>query len=346
LSRSVASMGLALLLLLDGCASYAPKEVAVPKPGAMPLWVRDGVVAVGADPYLQKERQKTAFDGDMGEEGILPVQVFVLNEGQRRLLVRASDMILVLPDGRQVASAGATAVATRFEQGIGDVIGWGIGFGIIGMLAASANKDSVRTARLNDYRSKELAEAFLDPGQSAHGFVFFIPPSGTSPMADGVLIVQFVDANDASRQAVRVPLRGTGDITARVLPESARTPQPAQPLRPEWAGFVGVWRGQAAFRMPAGTVPVTLRIYPEGETLRWTLTRPRMDTGLQTTASGAVDTAGKAATLTGRYDDKSGPLAGTEINYGLRLDGTALTGAGSGADRIIHSLSLQRESSE
>jgi hypothetical protein len=348
-SRSLVALGLASLLLLHGCASYTPKDVTVPKPAVMPAWVREGVVAVGADPYLQKERQKAAFDGDMSEEGILPVQVLVLNEGPRRLLVRASDMILLLPDGRQIASAGATAVATRFEQGIGDVIGWGIGFGIIGMLAASANKDSVRTARLSDYRSKELAEAFLDPGQSAHGFVFFIPPIGTTGMADGVLLVHFVDANDASRQSVRVPLRGTGDLTARVVPEAARTPQPVQPLRPEWAGFVGVWRGQVAFRMSVGTVrtvPVTLRIYPEGETLRWTVTRPLVDTGLQATASGAVETAGQAATLTGRYDGKSGPLAGTEISYGLRLDGTALTGAGSGADRIVHSLSLQRVSSE
>src|ERR1700730_7827838 len=242
LSRSIVALGLTSLLLLDGCASYTPQTVAIPKPEAMPLWAREGVVAVGADPYLQKERQKAAFDGDMSEEGILPVQVFVLNEGQRRLLVRASDMILVLPDGRQVASAGATAVATRFEQGIGDVIGWGIGFGIIGMLAASANKDTVRTARLNDYRSKELAEAFLDPGKSANGFVFFIPPSGAPPTADGVLIVQFVDAEDASRQAVRVPLRGTGDMTARVVPESARTAERSRPVPPELAGFVGVWR--------------------------------------------------------------------------------------------------------
>lgn len=338
--------GLVSLLLLHGCASYTPKDVAVPKPAVMPAWVRDGAVAVGADPYLEKERQKAAFDGDMSEEGILPVQLFVLNEGPRRLLVRASDMTLVFADGRQIASAGATAVATRFDQGMGEVIGWGIGFGIIGVLAASANKETVRTARLSDYRSKELAEVFLDPGQSAHGFVFFIPPIGTTGIADGVLLVHFVDANDASRQSVRVPLRGTGDLTARVVPEAARPPERARPVPPELAGFVGVWRGQATFRTPSRTLPVTLRIYPDGESLRWTLTRPRLDSGLEMTASGAVETAGQAATLTGRYDAKSGLVAGTEISYGLRLDGAALTGVGSGADRIIHSLSLQRESSE
>ncbi len=346
MSRSMVALALALLLLLQGCASYTPKDAAVPKPAVMPAWVRDGVVAVGADPYLQRERQKAVFDGDMSEEGILPVQVFLLNEGPRRLLVRGSDMTLVFPDGRQVASAGATAVATRFDQGMGEVIGWGIGFGIIGVLAASANKETVRTARLSDYRSKELAEVFLDPGQSAHGFVFFIPPIGTTGMADGVLLVHFVDAHDASRQAVRVPLRGTGDQTARVVPEAARTPERVQPLRPEWAGFVGVWRGRAEFRAPSSAVPVTLKIFPEGDSLHWTLTRPHLGGGVQMTASGAVDTAGNRLTLTGRYDEKSGPVAGTAISYGLRLAGATLTGGGAGADNILHSLSLQRVSSE
>src|SRR5262249_56691806 len=92
-SRETVALGLSALLLLEGCASYTPTKVELLKPEAMPLWVREGVVAVGADPYIQTERQKAAFDGDMGDQGILPVQVYVLYDSQRRLLVRASDMI-------------------------------------------------------------------------------------------------------------------------------------------------------------------------------------------------------------------------------------------------------------
>src|SRR5262252_10000256 len=339
------ALGLTALLLLGGCASYTPMHVELPKPETMPHWVQEGTVAVGADPYIQKERQQAAFDGDMGDAGIMPVQIFVLNDSQRRLFVRSSDMILLLPDGRQVPSAGATAVAARFDQGVGDVIGWGIGFGVIGMLAASAHKDSVRTARLNDYRGKELSEAFLDPGKSAHGFVFFMPPGGPLT-SDGVLVVQFVDAEDASRQAVRVPLHGTGEITARMMPESAQPPEHARPVPPEVAELVGVWSGRDEFKSPPGSVPVSLKIYAEDGRVRWTLTRPRLVGTAQMTASGAGDVAGSQVTLTGRCDAGSEPLSNTPVSYSLSLNGSTLTGGGLGADNIVHVLSLERASSE
>jgi hypothetical protein len=173
-----------------------------------------------------------------------------------------------------------------------------------------------------------------------------MPPGGPLTTSDGVLVVQFVDAEDASRQGVRVPLRGTGEITARMMPESAQPPEHARPVPPEIAELVGVWRGSAEFRLPTGTVPVTLRIDPEGDSLHWTLTRPRLVGDAQVTASGAVDKVGNQITLTGRYDSSSGPLAGTAINYSLNLDGTTLSGGGVGADNIMHSLSLRHESSE
>ena len=100
-------------------------------------------LSVAADPYVTKDRIKPVFDGDLLKEGVLPIQMLIRNDGQQRVLVRGSDMTLTLPGGTYVASAGATTVASRFEQGMGDVIGWAIGFGIIGLLAASANKDEV-----------------------------------------------------------------------------------------------------------------------------------------------------------------------------------------------------------
>lgn len=194
-------------LALSGCASYTAGAAVVPKQERMPAWVSVGALSAGADPYVTKERVKSVFDADLIEEGVLAIQVFVRNDGARQVLVRNSDMTLALPEGNQIGSAGATAVAARFEQGVGSVVGWGIAFGAIGMLAASANKDRVRSARLADYRSKELVEVSLGPGEFAHGFVFFIPPRGTTDFSEAVLAVQFVDTKEGSREVARLPLR-------------------------------------------------------------------------------------------------------------------------------------------
>lgn len=227
-----AQRALALVLVFSvgfsGCASYKGTTALIPKPEGMPAMASAGPFTVGADPYLTKDRIKPVFDGDLIDEGVLAVQVFVRNGSDKRMSVRGADMNLTLPGGSQLSSAGATAVASRFEQGIGDVIGWGIGFGIIGMLAASANKEKVRSARLADYRSKELSEAFLEPGEAAHGFVFFMPPKGTPDLSDAMLTVHFVDTKEGSRESVRLPLRALA-FTARAPAPEATPVTPASP---------------------------------------------------------------------------------------------------------------------
>jgi hypothetical protein len=205
--RALAGL-LALSILVTGCASYTTTTLAGPRAEEMGASRAEAGVFVGADPHVQAERQKAVFDADLAGEAVIPIRVLVRNDGAPRLLVRPSSMTLALADGTQIPSAGATAVAARLDQGVGEVIGWGIAFGVIGALAASANKDSVRTARLADYRSKELPEVSLVKGESAHGFVFFIPPKGSSAFGEATLGVRFVEVSEGTSFDVRVPLTG------------------------------------------------------------------------------------------------------------------------------------------
>lgn len=160
-------------------------------------------------------------------------------------------------------------------------------------------------------------------------------------------VTRIEDVEDGFAAAVANVLLGKDEsVTARAQPEPARPPGPAQPAPPELAGLVGVWRGNAEFKTPSGSVPVTLRMYAEDGVLRWTLTRPRVVGTAQMTASGAGSVAGSQVTLAGRYDARSEPIPNTPISYSLSLNGTTLTGGGLGADNIVHTLSLERVSSE
>jgi hypothetical protein len=218
--RRACALWLSVLVAVSGCASYTPSSMTVPKAGAMPAWRTEGPLSAGADAYVQKDRQKAVFDGELTAEGVLPIQVFVRNEGSRQLLVRPSTMTLALPDGSQLGPVGASAVAAKMESS-GGVIGWTIGFGLIGFLAASSAEDKARAGRRADYRSKELQDLTLAKDDSAHGFVYFIPPPGISPFSEAVLMLRFVDAEDLTSTVIRLPLSGL-EFKPPAKPEEAK----------------------------------------------------------------------------------------------------------------------------
>lgn len=198
-----------LALLAAGCASYTPSSAPVPRAADAKAEVAEGGVVIGVDPYVEPERQKSAFDADFDEAGVLAIQLSAANEGGKRVLIRRSDMLLTLPDGSQIRPAGATSVVTKVGES-GSVVGATIMFGIIGLLAAGSAEDTARAARTNDYRSKELQDLSLAPGESGDGFVFFIPPPETEPFETAELAVRVVDTETVTSHVLRVTLRGLG----------------------------------------------------------------------------------------------------------------------------------------
>src|SRR3990170_2939209 len=375
--QRILALGLSVVLLLTGCASYTPSSMPVPKAGGMPVERTEGDVAVGADPYVEEDRQKVVFDGALTDEGVLPVLVHVRNEGRRRLLVRPSTMTLTFRDGSQVSPVGATAVAAKIESSAG-VIGWTIAFGLIGFLAASSAEDKARAARLADYRSKELQDVTLAKVEATHGFVYFIPPPGTPSFTEAVLTVKLVDAEDFTGIVVRLPLMeraggqgkpwgGEAPASSEALkggtsPAAVTAPAgagmgsfPPPSLPPHVAELIGTWRGTALPRFFQTTAtpsePVTLRLSGDQGQLRWDLTRVQQaGSGFgdrrafyagEVRASGAVEVTGSDLTLSGRYDN--GPLRGTPITYRLSRSANVLSGTGMGADNLMYVLSVTRD---
>lgn len=206
---------LTITVALSACASFNPSSAPIPLAGSMPHRVEVVNAVVCADPYTQPERVKAIFDGDLNAAGVLPIQVFVENQGQKRLLVRPSDMVLELPDGRQNQPASAFAAAAKMESS-GKVIAASIGLGIIGYLASSRAEDKARAARLEDFKRKEFKDAKLGKGESAYGFLYFLPPLGTQDLSSAKLAVRLVDMEAGESSVVKVPLTGCA------LPEPIR----------------------------------------------------------------------------------------------------------------------------
>ena len=193
-------------LLLAACASYTPSSAPVPEP--MPTaWTVQGTLAVAADPYADAERQKAFFDADLDEADVIAIEIVTENRGPNVMLVRPSDIILELPDGKKFSPSGVTTVVNKVGES-GSVVGAAIAFGIIGMLAAPSAEEKARTARTADYKDKAFKETTLGQMDSAHGFVFFIPPRGTEPFDEAKLWVRFIDFDTATSEMVVTPLTG------------------------------------------------------------------------------------------------------------------------------------------
>lgn len=213
---------LVLVLSWAGCIGYKASSIAPPTPGAMPAWLTQGGISIGADPYTDPERQKAAFDADFGEERILAIQVFVKNGGDAPVILRRSDITLALPDGRGIAPAPADMVAARLHSA-GKVLALTLGFGVVGAVAGTQAASAEHQSRRADYVWKELAaESRLLKDQSRHGFVYFMPPRGTPPFAEATLMVRLIDPQQRAVIPVSLPLTGLGFRGAKT--DESQTP--------------------------------------------------------------------------------------------------------------------------
>jgi hypothetical protein len=193
-------------VLLAGCASYTPSSAPIPEPTPAE-WTVQNALAVAVDPYADAERQKATFDADLNKADVIAIQVVVENRQPRAMLVRPSDMALELPTGKKFSPSGVTTVVNKVGES-GSVVGAAFAFGIIGAIAASDSEESARTARTADYKEKAFIETILRRQESAHGFVFFIPPRGTEPFDAATLRLRFIDFESAVSEVIEVPLSG------------------------------------------------------------------------------------------------------------------------------------------
>lgn len=190
--------------ILASCASYTPTSRQVVHIEESKWQVADNVAAA-ADAYLEAERQKTVFDADLTEANVIAIQLAVENKGAKTMLVRNSDVQLVLADGRSFAPSGVHTTVARVGES-GSVVGAGLAFGLIGVLVASNAESKARIARTADYSEKAFTDTYLANGERGDGVVFFIPSTPVCKIDGATLKVRFVEADTAKSMVIDVPL--------------------------------------------------------------------------------------------------------------------------------------------
>jgi hypothetical protein len=211
----------------DGGASPAQKTAApITNVGALPAQKTQSELRVGADPYYSN-RQKSMFGQDMSQTGLLPVMVYLQNNGVQPLKVVPNLISLEFPNGGGVKAAAlpndllppAPPAPLPPPETTGQKVGrvaavTGLialdlaSYGMVSAVSRSLERDRQAKPHLQkDYENKELKEVTLAKGESAQGFVYFYIPQGIQHAVGSHLIVPYLPAQGRSGE-VRVPLGG------------------------------------------------------------------------------------------------------------------------------------------
>jgi hypothetical protein len=178
----------------------------------MPAQQTEKDVDVAIDPYMGIEKQRTVFDADMANEGVIPVCVLVTNRSSRTILVRQSDVQLVVEEGSILPPISPRDASIQFEKSpasgaaIGTtVVGTLVGGPIVGTIAGSmvgqsAEKKNLEasTNRLNDFNKKGLRDAKLAPQDSTQGFVYFNILDKKIDFTKAVCTIRIIDFEGAT----------------------------------------------------------------------------------------------------------------------------------------------------
>lgn len=198
------------LFVFAGCASYGHRVSPVPLPGAQPEHVTVDGVEMLAVAFPDAKTAEDRFGFDVRGSGLLPVQLVIDNQGTQKMSINSGQTFLIDQSGQAwpILSAeeayqrvkghvemgetakgtvkpavllGAAGALAGFAVGIltGEDIGGSVGKGAVlggtvgalagGTAAYATAPEKIRT----DLAQRTLRNRPVEPGQLAHGFLFF-----------------------------------------------------------------------------------------------------------------------------------------------------------------------------
>ena len=215
------SLSIFLILMIifqfSGCAkttSTATTSTApvppIPDAGALPAHKTQSELRVGAEP---------TFGQDIGQKGLLPVMVFLQNNGAQPLKVTPNLISLEFQDGGEVkANSLPTALLPAPAPPPPDTTGAKVArvaarTGLFVLFSACSMPVSpwksaaeIQEEKLQkELQITELREVTLAKDESAQGFVYFYIPQGVQHAVGAHLIVPYLPAQGRGGK-VRIPL--------------------------------------------------------------------------------------------------------------------------------------------
>lgn len=176
-------LGLIVVLmafLACGCASYQPARVSTLTHDLQAQEnkvAKDGVVLMVKPIHMESELQAFFYDDLLGKYGILPIHINLCNKDYKGTLVFSTDSLnLISPSRNRVPILAVDDVMKKAKKSYWRTAGWGLAFGVFGIIPSAINVSKVNKKMQADYDTKTLKSGNLTCGSQTEGFAFFSVP--------------------------------------------------------------------------------------------------------------------------------------------------------------------------
>jgi hypothetical protein len=200
---------LIMIFQFSGCAKTTSTVSVAPITDvmALPAHNTQSEFVVGADPYYST-RQKAMFGQDMSQRGILPIMVYLQNNGAQPSKVVPNIISLKFQDGGEEKAISRATIIPDSPLPLGVKIAFIVAWLVFPPLEKLKQEPNFDMPLMGEeYEKKELREVTLSKGELAQGFVYFYIPQRIQHAKGAHLIVPYQQAKGRAGE-VRVPLGG------------------------------------------------------------------------------------------------------------------------------------------
>ncbi|RLG44343.1 MAG: hypothetical protein DRN92_08160 [Thermoproteota archaeon] len=221
---------LVLVIFLTGCASHKaarPPDLTYDLKAQENKAEKEGIVLMAKYFHLKSELE-TYFDEDLLKYGVMPIQINLQNKSHPNpVVLNTAGINLIDPTGTRSPLMSSQQVIDKAKKSYWRSAGWGVAFGIFGLIPSLVNVSNTNKKIQADYESRMLKSGNLVCGGMTEGLAFFTIPEDLSDLSGWKLAVVLKDIKNTEDIVLEYGLSGT------LIPPKDRKPKSEEENREE-----------------------------------------------------------------------------------------------------------------
>ncbi|MBC8199566.1 MAG: hypothetical protein H8E80_05920 [Desulfobacteraceae bacterium] len=143
--------------------------------------------------YYQKSKLEQYFGHDLLEYGILPVHICLTNKSNSNIGIDTQFISIVDITGSSSSPKSIDQVCNKANKSYWRTAGWGVLFGVFGIIPSAINVSNTNKKIRSDYESRILQSGNLVAGGATDGILFFSVRKGLNTLSGMTLKIPLIN---------------------------------------------------------------------------------------------------------------------------------------------------------